>query len=101
MSRTTLAELKHQLQREKPTLALRYGVAQIGIFGSYIRNEQRPDSDLDLLVEFDPTAAIDLLTLTNLQNYLTDRLGLPVDIALKSSLRKRIGQRILAEVEML
>ncbi len=47
----TAAEIKRVLRYQKPYLAERYGVTAIGIFGSYVRNEQRPDGDLDVLSE--------------------------------------------------
>lgn len=94
----TLEEIKLLLRAEKPYLAERYGVVEIGVFGSYVRDEQRPDSDIDLLVDLGKPPRIDLLDLVNLERYLTDALGIEVDIAVKNSLRKRIGQRILNEV---
>jgi len=50
----TLARIKEILQRYKTELEERYGVKEIGVFGSYVRGEQRADSDLDILVEFKP-----------------------------------------------
>ncbi|MCK4900548.1 MAG: nucleotidyltransferase family protein [Anaerolineales bacterium] len=94
----TLDEIKRILQDQKPYLAQRYGVTVIGVFGSYVRNEQRTDSDIDILVELEDPPRIDLLDLVNLEYYLSDLLGIKVDVAIKSSLRKRIGKRILSEV---
>ena len=97
-SMRTLDEIKRILQDQKPYLAQRYGVTVIGVFGSYVRNEQRTDSDIDILVELEDPPRIDLLDLVNLEYYLSDLLGIKVDVAIKSSLRKRIGKRILSEV---
>lgn len=94
----TLDEIKRILQDQKPYLSQRYGVTVIGVFGSYVRNEQRTDSDIDILVELEDPPRIDLLDLVNLEYYLSDLLGIKVDVAIKSSLRKRIGKRILSEV---
>jgi hypothetical protein len=94
----TLDEIKRILQDQKPYLAQRYGVTVIGVFGSYVRNEQRTDSDIDILVELEDPPRIDLLDLVHLEYYLSDLLGIKVDVAIKSSLRKRIGKRILSEV---
>ncbi|MCK5428290.1 MAG: nucleotidyltransferase domain-containing protein, partial [Anaerolineales bacterium] len=52
-SMRTLDEIKRILQDQKPYLAQRYGVTVIGVFGSYVRNEQRTDSDIDILVELE------------------------------------------------
>lgn len=94
----TLTEIKEILVRQKPYLAEKYGVVEIGVFGSYVRGEQHPDSDLDVLIELIDPPQISLLGLVNLENYLSDLLGLKVDVALKKNLKRRIGQRILQEV---
>jgi predicted nucleotidyltransferase len=96
-----LAEIKQILQAQKPHLYQEYGVAEIGLFGSYVRGEQRADSDVDVLVELTDPPRISLLGLVGLQHYLSDLLGLGVDVALKKNLKKRIGRRILQEVHTL
>jgi len=93
-----LSEIKRLLEAEKPYLAEEYGVVGIGVFGSYVREEQGKDSDLDILIELEQPPRIDLFDLVRLQDYLSDLLGVEVDVALKGSLRKRIGRRILEEV---
>ena len=101
--------LKHIIQTLKATLPElrvgvasrlenRYGVISLGVFGSYVRGEQTPDSDLDLLVEFDPAVRFGLLTYCELENTLSDRLAVKVDLVMKTALRPRIGERILQEV---
>jgi len=93
-----LKEIQRILQKQKPYLAERFGVTIIGAFGSYVRGEQLDDSDIDLLIELEETRHVDLLDLVCMERYLSDLLGIEVDIAIKSSLRKRIGKRILDEV---
>ena len=95
----TLAEIKRILQAKKPYLANQYGVIDIGVFGSYVRDEQRPESDVDILIELERPPRISLIGLVELENYLSDLLDMKVDVAIKNNLRKRIGQRILSEVE--
>jgi hypothetical protein len=95
----TLSEIKARLQDKKPYLYEKYGVTEIGVFGSYVRDEQKPDSDIDILITLSEPPKISLLGLVDLQYYLSDLLGLEADVALKSNLRKRIGQRILNEVQ--
>ena len=94
----TLAEIKEILQTERPYLAEKYGVTVVGVFGSYVRGEQEPDSDIDILIELERPPRISLLGLVELEDYLSERLGTNVDIAIKKNLRKRIGKRILDEV---
>jgi hypothetical protein len=94
----TLAELKQILAAQKPYLANQYGVRIVGVFGSYVRNEQGPDSDLDILIELNRPPKISLIGLVELEHDLSDRLGVKVDLAIKKNLKKRIGERILSEV---
>lgn len=93
----TLAEIKQILHEQKPYLAERYGVVDIGVFGSYVRDEQQEGSDIDILVDLGESPRIDLLDLVNLERYLTGLIGVKVDLAIKRSLRKRVGKRILDE----
>jgi len=73
----------------------------MGVFGSYVRGEQREDSDLDVLVELGDESPMTLIDFVGLQMELSDRLGVKVDLADKATLRRRIGQHILSEVRML
>ena len=94
----TLAEIQQTLRANKRYLAETYGVAEIGVFGSYVRGAQRPDSDVDILIELERPSKIGLIGLVQLQAYLSDLLGAKADVVIKRNLRKRIGQRILREV---
>ena len=94
----TIAELEQTLQAQKPYLAEKYGVTEIGIFGSYVRGEQRPDSDLDILIELERPPRISLIGLVELELYLSELLGIKVDLAIKKNLKPRIGKHILQEV---
>ena len=93
-----LIEIRWILEKEKPFLAEKYGLKEIGVFGSYVRGEEREDSDLDILVEFEKPLRLDLIGFIELENYLNDKLGIKVDLAMKDGLKPRIGERILAEV---
>ena len=93
----TVAQIRQILQGQKPYLAEQYGVAEISIFGSYVRGEQRTDSDLDVLIELERPARISLIDLVELELYLSDLLGIKVDLAIKKNLKPRIGERILQE----
>jgi predicted nucleotidyltransferase len=93
-----LAEIKQILREQKPFLAQEYGVKVVGVFGSYVRDEQRADSDLDVLIELERPPKISLIGLVELEQYLSDLLGVKVDVAIRTNLKKRIGKRILNEV---
>jgi uncharacterized protein len=92
----TLEEIKQWLVDNKSLLQERYRVRELGVFGSYVRQEQTETSDVDVLVEFSETPS--LLKFVNLENYLSDNLGVKVDLVHKAGLKPRIGERILAEV---
>ncbi len=91
-----LEDLKKILHAQKEELYRKYGVIEVGIFGSYVKDEADDASDVDILVDFNET--IDLLTFVNLKNYLSDLLNVNVDLVMKKALKPRIGQRILQEV---
>jgi len=87
---------KQTINKHRKILRKKYGVKEIGIFGSYIRGKTRKNSDLDILVDFDRN--IDLLQFVNLENHLSDILGVKVDLVMKDALKPRIGRHILTEV---
>lgn len=93
----TLPEIKARLAALKPQLHERFGVAEIGVFGSYVRGEQRRGSDLDLLISFDRT--ITLFGLFDLQEFLKKKMRRRVDVVLKNGLKEHIAQQILSEVQ--
>ena len=96
--RKSLDRIKEILKEHEKELKEKYGVKEIGIFGSYLRGEAREESDLDILVEFEHDAKISLLDFVELENYLSDLLGVKVDLVEKSALKPGIGKRILDEV---
>jgi len=65
-----------------------YQHERIGIFGSYARNESRKDSDLDILVSFEKR--ISLLKLVQLQQELSDKMGISVDLVTENSLKDEL-----------
>lgn len=92
----TLTDIKDHLGRQKAKLAAQYTVKELGIFGSYVRGEQQPNSDLDILIDFDEYPS--LLEFIGLEQALSEQLELPVDLVMKSDLKPRLRQRILQEV---
>jgi uncharacterized protein len=80
----TLALLAHH----KPELQRRFGVRSLVLFGSRAREQSQPDSDIDLLVEFDGPATS--ARYFGLQFYLEDLLGGPVDLVTSQALRPEL-----------
>jgi predicted nucleotidyltransferase len=94
--RQDLTHLRDTLRQHLPSLARRYQVATLGLFGSYVRHENAPDSDLDVLVTFSTVPS--LLRLIELENHLSDLLGVKVDLVMREALKPQIGRKVLAEV---
>jgi predicted nucleotidyltransferase len=96
MPQKDITQIQRLLHEQLPALANRYGVASLALFGSYVRHENRPDSDLDILVSFANTPS--LLRFIELENYLSDLLGVKVDLVMPDTLKPQIGKKILQEV---
>jgi len=94
---TTRKEILETLSRLNSELAKDYKVQRIGLFGSYARSEQRPESDIDLLVAFADGA--DLFDLARLKYFLEERLGHRVDIVPERALRNELKKSVLADVK--
>jgi hypothetical protein len=74
-------------------------ISQLGVFGSYVRGTQREDSDPDVSVDF--RAPVGLMEFVGLKQEIGDAIGLAVDLVMKETLKRRIGQGILSEAVML
>lgn len=98
MKRKLIEELGKLLKEHKSELIKIYGISEIGVFGSYVRGENRTDNDLDILVEFEEDAKMDLIRYIELEDYLSNLFGVKVDLVMKSTLKPRIGKHILEEV---
>ncbi len=93
-------ELKNstaKLREELPGLRSQYNVTSIDLFASYVRNSQRANNDLDILVAF--SQAPSLFKFIELEDYLSNLLEIKVDLVMKSSLEPNIGKRILSEAQ--
>lgn len=91
----TLEDIRKVLQAHRHELRSQYRVTTLGIFGSYVRAEQKPTSDIDLLVEFEEP--VSLLWIVKVENHLSDLLGIKVDLIPKPDLRPELRDRILRE----
>lgn len=91
-----LDEIKSVLAQYKGFLKQKYGVDDIAIFGSYVRDEQSNESDVDILVEF--ARPVGFVTFMKLENHLTELIGRKVDLVTKKALKPNIGKTILQEL---
>jgi predicted nucleotidyltransferase len=82
---------------EKSRLA-RMGIRSIGLFGSVARGDDRPESDLDVLIEMERDSSLTLFSLIALEQEYSARLHQKVDLVIKDDLKPMIGQSILGEV---
>jgi hypothetical protein len=89
-------KIKETLKARKGELRNQFKVKEIGVFGSFVRGEQRKSSDIDILVEFEEP--IGLLEFMDLEEYLSNMLGRKVDLVSKKSLKPFIGEYIKKEV---
>ncbi len=87
--------LKSKLELLKPEVEEKFKVKSIGLFGSYVRGEQKDTSDLDILVDF--YEPISLFRFVELEDFLSQRLGVKVDLVMRDALKPRIKDSILNE----
>lgn len=75
----------------------RRGVRSLALFGSAARDEARTDSDVDVMVDLDPVAKVDLFDLMDLRGYLADLLHSRVDLVVRDSLKPGLRERALRD----
>jgi hypothetical protein len=92
----TLEEIQQILRQNKSLLQENYQIAQLGIFGSYARGEQTEESDIDVLIDYEQAPT--LFKLVELRDYLSNAMGMKVDVVTKNGLKPRIRERVLSEV---
>jgi uncharacterized protein len=94
MKKQAVIQLIRQHERE---LSDRYGVKSLALFGSVVRDEANPASDIDLLVEFD--RPVGLFGLFALQDRLEEIFGCKVDLGTPDSLKPRLRASVISEME--
>ena len=91
-----MAQAKIDLpQRQIADFCRRHHIRELALFGSVLRDDFGPESDIDILVEFEPTAEIDLFEYSGMRLELMELLGRPVDLVTPSGLKPLIKDSIL------
>jgi len=90
-----LEDVKKIIKNNFPFIKEKYGVKEVGIFGSFATGEQKKGSDVDILVEFD--RSITLFGYVELKDFLEKQLKIKVDLVQKSGLKPLIKNSILKE----
>ena len=91
-----LDKIKKTLKKNKQSLQQDFNVKKLGIFGSYVRGEQKKNSDVDILVEFFQTPG--LFDYMKVESRLSTILHKKVDFVMKGALKLRIGKNVMREV---
>ena len=91
-------------QVDGPSLAAvcrRYGVKELSLFGSAVRGEMHPESDIDIMVEFEPGARIGLIKFESLVGELESLAGRKVDLVIKRGLKPWVRPRVLKDARVI
>ncbi len=91
----TINDIRRIIHQHQDVLADRYGVNIVGLFGSYARQEQRPDSDIDLLADI--LRPISLFELVGAELYLAEVLDAKVDLIPRRDVREELKAAILQD----
>ena len=83
------------LEKHKFVVENKFKVKEMSIFGSHVRGEQKNDSDIDILVEFNEP--VGFFTFLDLEEFLSEALETKVDLVSKKALKPGIGKNILQE----
>ena len=94
-------ELKQKIREAIEQSDFRDDIQKVSLFGSYAYGTPRPDSDVDLLIEFVPTARFGLFRYASIVNYFEDRLQKSIDIATPTSLSKYIREQVIRDAEFI
>jgi predicted nucleotidyltransferase len=95
----TKQEIKDRLLdalRQSPYLA---DIRSVAVFGSYVSGTPTEGSDVDVLIDFDPTATIGFFAMSDIKNGLEESVGKPIDLLTPQALSKYFRDKVLAEAE--
>jgi predicted nucleotidyltransferase len=89
-------DIEQILKEHKSLLAEKFYVSKIGVFGSYVRHQQRTDSDIDILVEFSRPVGFEFI---DLKDYLESLFNKSVDLVTEKALKPQMKEEIMSEVQ--
>ena len=89
-------EALETLRRSEQALRAR-GVRRVALFGSVVRGENRPGSDIDILIEIDPDAHITVFDYVRLKEYIADLFEGPVDVVTRDGLKSHVRSTVTAD----
>lgn len=89
-------QIKSLIKKDKESIKNAFRVKSIGVFGSMARREEKPNSDIDILVEFSQTPGF--FKFLDLEKQLTELIGRKVDLVTKNALKPALKEDILKEV---
>ncbi len=92
----TFKDIEKIIRDNRKELRKRYGLEELGIFGSYVRGEQNPDSDIDVLVKV--RRPMGFARFIRLEGRISRLLGIKADMVTEEALKPHIGRQISEEV---
>lgn len=90
---------REELYRKITPILKEQGVKKAAVFGSYVREEENPESDIDIMVEFSERKS--LLELVGIERELSETLGIKVDLLTEKSISPYMIDRIKREMEVI
>jgi len=91
-----LKTVKETLLAHKQRLSIKYGLSKLAVFGSYARNQQTDESDLDILVEFNRPIGLEFI---DLADELEQLLGIKIDLVSKKGIKDKYLKSIEKELD--
>jgi predicted nucleotidyltransferase len=91
----TAYQIQQELVKLKPILMKRFYVSSIGLFGSYVRNEQSEESDLDIIVDFSQPVGMEFI---DLADFLETELNTKIDLVSLKGVKPKYLETIKSEI---